>query len=99
MSVTEISTKKQTFNAFKNRTFLALVMTLLTAVIMIPGLSTYLPLHKNDAIGIPTLLFPFIWTGLFIYCYMAVSVKRVWLLMITLNVIHIACIYFALFSA
>lgn len=94
----EINSKKSTFNAFKSRTFLALILTLITSVIMIPGMSTYLPLIQNDAIAIPVLMFPFIWTALFIYSYMATSVRNVWFLMIGLNVIHITCIYFALFG-
>jgi hypothetical protein len=94
----EINTKKSTFNAFKNRTFLALVLTLITSVIMIPGMSTYLPLVQTDAIAVPVLMFPFIWTALFIYSYMATSVRNVWLLMVSLNAVHITCIYFALFG-
>lgn len=93
-----INTKKSTFDAFKNRTFLALVLTLITSVIMIPAMSTYLPLVQADAIAIPVLMFPFIWTALFIYSYMATSIRNVWLLMISLNVVHITCIYFALFG-
>ncbi|MEP1385588.1 MAG: hypothetical protein ABJJ44_10010 [Paraglaciecola sp.] len=88
--------KNITFNGFKNRTFLAIVLTLITSVVMIPGMATYLPLHKNDAIGLPTLFFPFIWTALFIYSYMAKSITKVWFVMSALILIHIACIYFAL---
>ncbi|MEO9946734.1 hypothetical protein [Paraglaciecola sp.] len=88
--------KNITFNGFKNRTFLAIVLTLIASVVMIPGMATYLPLHKNDAIGLPTLFFPFIWTALFIYSYMARSITKVWLVMSALILIHIACIYFAL---
>lgn len=95
----EIKTKNATFNAFKNRTFLAIVMTLITSVVMIPGMATYLPFHQNDAIGLPILFFPFIWTGLFMYSYMAKSVKQVWLVMSALTLIHIVCIYFALTAA
>jgi len=98
INVMDKISKKSTFTAFKNRTFLAVVLTLITSVLMIPAMPTYLPVVQNDAIGIPVLLFPFIWTGLFIYSYMAESVKQVWLVMISLNVIHISCIYFALFS-
>lgn len=91
--------KNKTFNAFKNRTFLALVMTLIASVVMIPGMATYLPFHQNDAIGLPILFFPFIWTALFIYSYMAKSVLQVWLVLSALTLVHVACIYFALTGA
>jgi len=88
--------RNETFNFFKTRTFSAIVLTLITSVVMIPGMSTYLPFHQNDAIGIPILLFPFIWTTLFIYSYLATSIKQVYLVMLTLTLVHIACVYFAL---
>jgi len=92
----ETKHKNAAFNAFKNRTFLAIVMTLVASVVMIPGMATYLPFHQNDAIGLPILFFPFIWTGLFIYSYMAKSVLQVWTVLSALILIHVACIYFAL---
>lgn len=91
-----MASNNPTFDRFKNRTFLAIVLTLITSVVMIPGMSTYLPLHQNDAVGLPILLFPFIWTALFIYSYMANSVTKVWVVMSSLTVIHIVCIYLAL---
>lgn len=90
--------QNKTFDAFKNRTFLAIVLTLITSVVMIPGMATYLPFHQNDAVGLPILLFPFIWTALFVYSYMAKSVKQVWLVMTALTLVHAVCIYFALTS-
>lgn len=92
----ERSEKNKTFDAFKSRTFAATVLTLITSVVMIPGMATYLPLHLNDAVGLPILLFPFIWTGLFIYSYMAKSIKQVWLVLLALTAVHIACCYMAL---
>lgn len=89
-------TGNATFSYFKTRMFCAIVLTLITSVVMIPGMSTYLPLHQNDAIGIPILLFPFIWTALFIYSYMAKSLKQVIAVMTTLTIIHVVCVYFAL---
>ena len=71
-------------------------MTLIASVVMIPGMATYLPFHQNDAIGLPILFFPFIWTGLFMYSYMAKSVTQVWVVLSALILIHVACIYFAL---
>ncbi|MEP1446008.1 MAG: hypothetical protein ABJK37_07860 [Paraglaciecola sp.] len=88
--------KNATFDAFKNRTVLAIVMTLITSVVMIPGMATYLPLHQNDSIGLPILFFPFIWTALFLYSYLARSVLRIWLVMVSLTLGHGICIYFAL---
>lgn len=96
ISKMETKIKSATFNAFKNRTFLAVVMTLIASVVMIPGMATYLPFHQNDNIGLPILFFPFIWTALFMYSYMAKSVARVWLVMLAIILSHVACIYFAL---
>ncbi|MGL1956844.1 MAG: hypothetical protein OCD00_05945 [Colwellia sp.] len=96
MSKKNDAPSKSTFSYFKSRTFSAIVLTLITAVVIIPGMSTYLPFHQNDAIGIPILLFPFIWTALFIYSYMAKSIKQVFLVMSALIMVHVSCIYLAL---
>ncbi|KPZ72506.1 hypothetical protein AN944_00748 [Shewanella sp. P1-14-1] len=85
-----------TFTHLKARSFAAIVLALITATIMIPGMTTYLPFHQNDAIGIPILLFSFIWTALFIYSYMATSVKYVYLIMLTLIISHSLLAYFSL---
>lgn len=73
--------KTNTFTHIRARNFAAILVSLLAAIIMIPGLSTYLPLGLTDRIGIPIFLFPFIWVALFLYSYMAKSVLRVWLLL------------------
>lgn len=96
MNQTDSLRAKKTFDFFKTRLFASIFMVLVTSTLMIPGMATYLPLHQNDTIGIPILLFPFIWTGLFIYCYLETSIKRLWLVLITLTFIHAACVYFAL---
>lgn len=84
-----------TFTHLKARSFAAIVLALITATVMIPGMTTYLPLHQNDAIGIPILLFSFIWTGLFIYSYMAKSVKYVYFIMLALITSHSLLAYFS----
>lgn len=88
--------KKHTFSHLKSRLFAAIFMVLIASTVTIPGMATYLPFHQNDAIGLPILLFPFIWTGLFIYCFMAQSVKRVWISLFALACFHIGCVYVAL---
>ncbi len=88
--------EKHTFSRLKNRLFAAIVMVLVTSVLIVPGMTTYLPLHQNDAIGLPILLFPFIWTALFIYCFMAESLWRVWAVLTGLAVLHGLCVYLAL---
>ena len=98
MSIEKRKNDKITFNKFKHRTVSAIILTLVTSVTMIPGMATYLPIHQNDAIGIPILLFPFIWTALFLYSYLAKSIRRVWFIMISLTTIHVACVYIALMS-
>ena len=92
----ERTRKNRTFDAFKSRTFAATILTLIASVVMIPGMATYLPLHQNDAVGLPILLFPFIWTALFIYSYMAKSIKQVWAVLLSLTIIHLVCCYLAL---
>lgn len=96
MSEPAIKKSKQTFSYLPARLVAATAMVLLTSVLIVPGMSTYLPVHQNDAIGLPILLFPFVWSGLFIYCFVEHSVKRMWLVLVALAVIHIAFIYFAL---
>jgi len=71
-------------------------MALLTATVMIPGISVYLPLSIADRIGIPIFLFPFIWVGLFLYSYLATKTWHPWLLMILLIVIHGGLSFWAL---
>jgi hypothetical protein len=66
---------KKTFNATRRRHLLACVMALITAVIIIPGMTTYLPFEMSEQILLPILLFPIIWTALFIYAYLA---EKVW---------------------
>lgn len=86
----------KTFTYLKTRMFIAFIFISITSIIMIPGMATYLPFHQNDAIGIPTLLFPFIWVGLFIYCFLDNSIKRILLVVTLLMFINIICIYVAL---
>ena len=88
----------QTFSYLKTRIVAAVFMVLITSTLMIPGMATYLPFHKNDAVGLPILLFPIIWSVLFIYCFMEASMKRLWAVLIALAVIHFVCIYMALMS-
>lgn len=87
---------KQTFSNFKSRLTAAILMVLFTSVLIIPGMATYLPFHRNDAVGLPILLFPFVWAGLFIYCFIESSIKRLWLVLVGLAAIHILMIYMAL---
>lgn len=88
--------KKSTFTATKNRLFVSLVLVLITSVVMIPGMATYLPFHQNDAVGGPILFFPIIWTGLFLYSYLDNNIKRVWIMLIALTAIHAFCAYNAI---
>lgn len=87
-----------TFSYLKTRIVAAVFMVLITSTLMIPGMATYLPFHKNDAVGLPILLFPIIWSALFIYCFMETSMKRLWAVLVSLAAIHVVCIYMALMS-
>ncbi|MBT0585981.1 hypothetical protein KIU71_06115 [Alteromonas sp. SM 2104] len=71
-------------------------MSLLTATVMIPGMTTYLPLSAADKIGIPIFLFPFIWVGLFLYSYMANKSRHAWAVLTLLLVSHLVLCILAL---
>ncbi|TMP29039.1 hypothetical protein CWB99_09720 [Pseudoalteromonas rubra] len=90
--------KKQTFSAAKRRNFMAAVLALLTATVMIPGMTTYLPFELEQKILVPILLFPLIWVGLFIYCYMANKAWQPLVVMLILLISHIFFSYNALTS-
>lgn len=82
--------RKRTFNHTNKRHFVACVFALVTSTAVIPGMTVYLPLTTPDKIGLPILLFPFLWAALFIYSYLA---KRFWhpmLVMAVLLISHIA---------
>lgn len=79
-----------------SRNIAACLMALLTATVMIPGISVYLPLGIADRIGIPIFLFPFIWTGLFLYSYLAKNAWHPWLVMVLLIIVHGALSFWAL---
>jgi uncharacterized RDD family membrane protein YckC len=96
MTDEQIRKPKPVFDAFKSRLFASLFLVLITSVVMIPGMTTYLPLNTIDTIAIPILLFPFIWVGLFIYCYLAKKAWQVWAVLLGLIAIHIALSVLAL---
>lgn len=73
-----------------------LLLSLVTAIICIPGLSTYLPLSVTDKIGVPIFMFPFIWVGLFMYSYMSERWYWPMAVMMGLNVVHVLLIVKAL---
>ncbi|WP_245961427.1 hypothetical protein [Thalassotalea euphylliae] len=90
------STRKGVFTSIKSRNFAGVLMAFLTCVMLVPGMTTYLPFSAADQIGVPILLFPFIWTGLCLYSYMAEKAWQPWALMITLSVSHGVLSYLAL---
>ena len=87
---------KSAFSNPKSRHFAAILMALVTATLMIPGMATYLPFGVTDRIGLPIFFFPFIWVGLFIYSYMAQKSWHAWLLMGLLSLVHALLSYLAL---
>lgn len=88
--------QSHTFTNIRSRHLAAIILTLLTATVMIPGMATYLPLPMTDKIGIPIFAFPFIWVGLFIYCYMAKKSWHAWAVLIVLLLSHAALSFLAL---
>jgi len=87
---------KTAFKHLGARHFAAILLTLVTATVMIPGMATYLPLQMTDKIGVPIFAFPFIWVGLFIYCYMAKKSWHPYVVLMLLLLSHIALSFFAL---
>ena len=91
--------KKTTFTATKRRHLMACLLALLTAVVMIPGMTTYLPFAMEEQILIPIMLFPFIWAGLFIYAYMAHKAWQPFTLMLLIILSHGVLSFMALSGA
>lgn len=91
--------KKRTFSATKRRHFLACVLALLTSVVIIPGMTTYLPFAMSEQILMPIMLFPLIWTALFMYAYMAEKAWHPLAVMVLLIVIHGVLSFIALTGA
>jgi len=89
-------TRNQIFSSIRSRNLAAVLMALVTATIIIPGMTTYLPLSMADQIALPILLFPFIWTALFIYSYMASQAWHPWVVMLLLSTSHGLLAFFAL---
>lgn len=87
---------KSTFTNTRKRHFLACIFTLITAVVMIPGMTTYIPFEMSEKILLPIMLFPIIWTVLFIYAYMAEKIWHPFLLMLILLLVHALLCYLAL---
>ncbi|NKF52294.1 hypothetical protein G3R49_17175 [Shewanella sp. WXL01] len=88
--------KKSTFSAVKRRNLMAIILALITATVMIPGMTVYLPFSFEEQILIPILLFPFIWSGLFIYTYMAEKAWHPLVVMLALTFSHAGLSYYAL---
>jgi len=91
--------KKTTFTATKRRHLMACLLALITAVVMIPGMTTYLPFALEQQILIPIMLFPFIWAGLFIYAYMAEKAWQPFSVMLVIIFSHAGLSFMALSGA
>ena len=87
---------KKTFTATRWRHFNACVLTLIAAVVMIPGMTTYIPFQESEQIVLPIMLFPIIWPILFIYSYMAEKAWHPFVLMMLVIITHALFSYFAL---
>ena len=90
------NTRTSVFTSIKSRNFGGVLMAFVTCIVLIPGMTTYLPLNQADQIALPILLFPFIWTGLCIYCYMAKKAWHPWAVMTVLLLSHATLSYLAL---
>lgn len=87
---------KRTFSATTRRHLMACLLALITAVVMIPGMTTYLPFAMEEQILIPIMLFPFIWAGLFIYAYMAEKAWQPFVVMLVIILSHAGLSFMAL---
>lgn len=96
MKNVQTSTRESVFNSLKSRNIAGIIMAFICAVIIIPGMTTYLPFNISDQIAIPILLFPFIWLGLFLYSYLAEKSWQAWLVMLVLATSHAGLSFFAL---
>mgnify|MGYP000237588213 CR=1 FL=1 len=90
------NTRVSVFTAIKSRNVAGVLMAFITCVMLIPGMTTYLPFSAADQIAVPILLFPFIWTALCVYSYLAEKAWQPWALMITLSLSHGILSYIAL---
>lgn len=90
------NTRESVFNNAKSRNFAGILMALITSVIVIPGMTTYLPFSIGDQIAVPILIFPFIWLGLFLYSYLAEKSWHAWALMSFLAISHAGLSFLAL---
>lgn len=86
-------TKAKLFTAVKQRILAATLGVLLIATLLVAAMPAYLPFGTTDAIGLPIMLFPFFWVGLFLYCFLARSVWRVWSVLAVTALVHVYVIY------
>ncbi len=96
--MTEVTknTRVSVFNAIKSRNVAGVLMAFITCIVLIPGMTTYLPFSTADQIAVPILLFPFIWTALCTYSYLAEKAWHPWALMTVLILSHGILSYLAL---
>jgi hypothetical protein len=92
----QTNTRESVFTTLKSRNFAGLLMAFVTSVVVIPGMTTYLPFSASDQIAIPILLFPFIWLSLFVYSYLSEKSWHVWVVMLLLALSHSALCVIAL---
>lgn len=86
-------TKAKIFTAVKQRILAATLGVLLVSTLLVAAMPAYLPLGTTDSIGLPIMLFPFFWVGLFFYCFLAKSVWRVWGVLALTSLVHVYVIY------
>lgn len=96
MQQSDTLTRRSVFTSIKSRNVAGVLMAFITCVILIPGMTTYLPFSAADQIAVPILLFPFIWTGLCVYSYLAEKAWHAWALMLVLSLSHAGLCYVAL---
>ncbi len=91
-----MSEKMTLFVNPKFRVFLLTFGVLITAVVVTASSAVYLPVSLADKIGLPVLLFPFIWLGLFFYVCFCQSIGRVMSVLGVLTLAHLVAVYFSL---
>lgn len=70
----------------------AILVTVLSTV-LVGGMATYLPLQQTDRIGVPILLFPLIWAGLFTATFLVRRIGWFTAALAGITVIHVFLIF------
>jgi len=78
------------------RSLVATIATLIVAIVITVGSPSYIPLGGADNLAVPVILFPFIWTALFLFTLMTKKFWKANVVLLALFVFHAVLIYLKL---